>query len=99
MKKACEVCGLTEDLVVDHDHESGKVRGTLCGFCNRGSGSLCDNPKLVRNLLHYLERPIPDDAPTYKELNVSLNWNKASRPLRRAALERMKEYGNTRKRD
>lgn len=42
-------------LVVDHDHESGEVRGLLCHNCNRALGLLHDDPKRLRNCLSYLE--------------------------------------------
>ncbi|MEV7157192.1 endonuclease domain-containing protein [Streptomyces misionensis] len=31
----CQLCGLYPGAVIDHDHESGLVRGLLCGLCNR----------------------------------------------------------------
>lgn len=42
-------------LVVDHDHETGKIRGLLCIHCNRGIGFLKDSPDIVRFALKYLE--------------------------------------------
>lgn len=41
---------------VDHNHETGKVRGLLCNDCNRGIGLLKDNPLFLANAIKYLER-------------------------------------------
>lgn len=43
-------------LVVDHNHETGEVRGLLCTPCNRGIGFLGDTADAVRRALDYLER-------------------------------------------
>ena len=43
-------------LVVDHNHETGEIRGLLCTPCNRGIGSLGDTADDVRRALAYLER-------------------------------------------
>ena len=42
-------------LAVDHDHETGEVRGLLCSLCNTGVGSLGDDPVLLRKAVDYLE--------------------------------------------
>jgi hypothetical protein len=63
----CAICGKPEmrlhertatpiSLVVDHDHETGEIRGLLCGRCNKGLGLLGDNATAIRRALAYLER-------------------------------------------
>jgi hypothetical protein len=39
---------------LDHCHETGTVRGLLCGRCNKGLGLLGDNEKAVMRALEYL---------------------------------------------
>lgn len=52
---ACCICGETEALlVVDHDHDTGDIRGLLCRACNRGIGMLSDDPKLLTRATAYL---------------------------------------------
>jgi len=53
---------LTKDVIfakrpeVDHDHETGKVRGLLCRGCNDFLGKIKDNKELLQNLIEYLIR-------------------------------------------
>ena len=56
----CACCGIHQSelkkvLHVDHDHETGKVRGLLCSNCNTGIGKLGDNAKGIRKALAYVE--------------------------------------------
>lgn len=43
-----------EKLCVDHDHETGKVRGLVCDDCNVGMGRMKDDPAILLRLAHYL---------------------------------------------
>lgn len=57
----CACCGVTANrngkrLFVDHDHETGAVRGIICNKCNQGIGALGDSIDGVRRALNYLER-------------------------------------------
>lgn len=44
-------------LAVDHDHETGEVRGLLCHKCNYALGYVNDSPNLLRDLASYVENP------------------------------------------
>lgn len=39
---------------VDHDHETGKLRGILCAACNLGIGMFHDNPAVLLKAVDYL---------------------------------------------
>jgi len=59
---ACAVCGRScrfnpgGRLSVDHDHETGKVRGLLCRHCNVAIGYMDDSSELLRRAADYLEK-------------------------------------------
>jgi hypothetical protein len=61
----CACCGKRLELViddyrandmavVDHDHETGALRGILCAACNLGIGKLGDTLTSVENAVRYL---------------------------------------------
>jgi hypothetical protein len=53
----CAICGvLSEALHVDHDHESGMVRGLLCGNCNKAIGLFHEDPERFHAAERYLRR-------------------------------------------
>lgn len=56
---ACAICGGDNNgaaLVIDHDHQSGDVRGLLCKLCNWGIGHFRENQALLYKAAMYLAR-------------------------------------------
>jgi len=53
----CLIClnDLGDRPHVDHDHETGEVRGILCFNCNGGLGQFQDEPFLLKRAAGYLE--------------------------------------------
>ena len=54
----CAICGKTvleDTLCVDHDHDTGTVRGLLCHGCNRGIGLLQDSSDNLMAAAEYLK--------------------------------------------
>lgn len=56
--RACGICETPftqpRDTFVDHDHETGKVRGLLCRKCNLGLGNFNDNQASLRKAIEWL---------------------------------------------
>lgn len=53
----CAICKvrLAKRVHVDHDHETGNVRGLLCERCNIGLGYFSDSPERMRDAALYIE--------------------------------------------
>ncbi len=57
----CGICGTHQSgekraLDVDHDHDTGKVRGLLCNACNKAIGLLNEDISILERAAEYLER-------------------------------------------
>ena len=64
----CAVCGVVGEviglvaqsdkirLVIDHNHETNKLRGLLCDSCNKALGQLKEDKIIIKSLLSYLEK-------------------------------------------
>lgn len=53
-----EECKSGRRLSVDHCHETGKVRGLLCGNCNQGIGRFGHSPERLSAALAFLNRTV-----------------------------------------
>ncbi len=61
----CKVCQIEisiesqlndhQTACVDHNHDTGEVRGLLCNHCNRAIGLMKENVSNIRLLAEYLE--------------------------------------------
>ena len=52
----CKICNRHfPQLVVDHNHHTGDIRGLLCDKCNRGLGYFDDSIEFINNASEYLE--------------------------------------------
>lgn len=53
----CAICFKRPAVDVDHDHETGRIRGMLCHGCNLGLAALGDNEEAIRWVLEYVSTP------------------------------------------
>lgn len=60
-RNACAICQaiFVDTPNVDHDHDTGVVRGLLCSHCNRMLGMARDNSVVLRAAASYLEGQEP----------------------------------------
>lgn len=50
----CDICGCSGNLVIDHCHSAGEVRGVLCSNCNVALGFLKDDVLLLKSAIRYI---------------------------------------------
>lgn len=64
----CAICAVSfdtlesKDIHVDHDHETGDVRGILCYPCNSAVERLDNVPGWAHNALRYLAKEDASDS-------------------------------------
>lgn len=46
--------GKDKKLAVDHDHDTGEVRGLLCSRCNQAIGGMREDERLIKRMIKYL---------------------------------------------
>lgn len=61
----CKICGIDHEewksanngkaFAVDHCHTTGKIRGLLCSWCNKGLGHFKDNQEALLAAIQYLK--------------------------------------------
>lgn len=57
MPKVCAICGSSDRrMVIDHDHDTGAIRGVLCSQCNSGLGMFGDDAERILVAAQYILR-------------------------------------------
>lgn len=51
----CALCSKIVDLVIDHDHKTGKIRALLCQPCNKLLGCAFDDICILEKAITYLK--------------------------------------------
>ncbi|MCA1845042.1 MAG: endonuclease VII domain-containing protein [Actinobacteria bacterium] len=66
ISERCAICGRPPrpdiSLHVDHEHETGRVRGLLCFPCNNALGLMHEDIALLWRAADYLSLPVRDEA-------------------------------------
>jgi len=80
----CGICDEATDLVVDHNHETGEVRGMLCSNCNLLLGLLEVNSHLLTFVGNYLQRAKSRHATCHDIVGFSGQQLPYAKPLEEA---------------
>lgn len=57
----CPICDVSftrqfvNDVVLDHDHDTGEMRGYICRMCNSGIGMMEDSPTILARAIAWLQ--------------------------------------------
>ncbi len=52
----CPICEVNPATHVDHDHDTGVIRGVICNGCNRVIGRFDKNKGMLERLMRYYEK-------------------------------------------
>lgn len=58
----CPIChkvsipGVTANIVIDHDHRTGRAREWICDSCNTGIGRFQDDPEMLYKIADYIKK-------------------------------------------
>lgn len=64
-------------IVLDHCHDTGKVRGFLCHNCNRALGLLKDSVENLKSAISYLEGATT--IPNWEYIESNSQWKRTTR--------------------
>jgi hypothetical protein len=62
----CPICaktaiaGLNVKIVLNHDHQTGKITGWICDSCNTGLGRFKDDIEILHRAISYLEQHLKE---------------------------------------
>lgn len=79
----CPICGRKMRKVnVDHDHKTNRVRGLVCGSCNKRVLTVISKPEQAERLLKYLLTPpstMLDGEPREVSITIQVRDKKQTR--------------------
>lgn len=94
----CVLCmkqARTRRLAVDHDHQTGRVRGLLCYRCNQYLGQWENDPIAIHNLIIYLWNILEDGNQMYQpRLSQALSVAPTGRPVVRLPITGTVRHGS-----
>jgi hypothetical protein len=81
----CLCCGTQrpgpQGWQVDHDHETGKVRGILCPTCNKGLGFLGDTLSKVRKRAGQMVKYLGGSVAQLPGIGLNPDWRDVAQQL------------------
>lgn len=55
----CDICkNVVKQLVVDHNHKNGEIRGMLCYKCNQALGLFGENAQTMKQAIEYVYKKL-----------------------------------------